>query len=235
MTHVECAPAYLDAFIQEFRNTGLPALLEMGGLASAQLMVNRVTGRCLVISAWDDMSALTASRQATARLRADVAAITHVQVRAIEEYQLVFSSVRDGDIRSLIERDIELWNAKDREGWLAGMDLHRLAATMPGGVRLTGRDAADALWDSYQGPFPDNHLEIISIHADARGGVHEGHATGTHTGVLRGPGGEIAPTGRRAEVDFCGVYEFEEGKITSYHLYFDQAEMLSQLGITAGG
>jgi limonene-1,2-epoxide hydrolase len=141
--------------------------------------------------------------------------------------------VRDGDIRSLIERDIELWNAKDREGWLAGMDLHRLSATMPGGTRLTGRDAADALWDSYQESFPDNHLDIISIHADARGGVHEGHASGTHSGVLRGPGGEIAPTGRRAEVDFCGVYEFEEGKIISYHLYFDQAEMLGQLGITA--
>ncbi len=35
-----------------------------------------------------------------------------------------------------------------------------------------------------------------------------------------------------AQVDFCGVYEFEEGKITSFHLYFDQAEMLGQLGIT---
>jgi predicted ester cyclase len=84
----------------------------------------------------------------------------------------------------------------------------------------------------YNDAFPDNRLDIIAIHADDRGGVHEGRATGTHTGTLRGPGGEIAPTGRTATVDFCGVYEFEEGKITSYHLYFDQAEMLSQLGIT---
>ncbi len=32
----------------------------------------------------------------------------------------------------------------------------------------------------------------------------------------------------------CGVYEFDEGKITSFHLYFDQAELLSQLGVTGG-
>jgi limonene-1,2-epoxide hydrolase len=30
---------------------------------------------------------------------------------------------------------------------------------------------------------------------------------------------------------FSGIYEFEEGKITSFHLYFDQAELFTQLGI----
>ena len=36
---------------------------------------------------------------------------------------------------------------------------------------------------------------------------------------------------------FCGVYEFEDGKISSFHLYFDQADLLTQLGISpaAGG
>ena len=233
--HMECAPADIDAMIHEFRNTGVPALTEMGGLASAQLLANRTTGRCMVITAWDDKDALAASRAATARLRTRVAELTHMQVRGVEEYELVFSSVRDGDIRSLIERDIELWNTKDKDAWLAGMDLHRLEATMPGGMRLTGRDAADALWNTYQVAFPDNRLEIISIHTDARGGVHEGRATGTHTGVLRGPQGEIQPTGKPATLDFCGVYEFEEGKITSFHLYFDQMEMLSQLGLMADG
>src|SRR3954451_1027495 len=235
VTHVSCATQNINALIQEFRNTAVPALMGMGGLASAQLMTDRVTGRCLVITAWESKDALAASRTAGARLRVNMSEVTHAQIHGVEEYELVFSSVRDGDVRSLIERDIELWNAKDREGWLAGIDLHRLAARKPGGVRLTGRDAADALWDMYNEAFPDNQLEIISIHADARGGVHEGRAVGTHTGVLRAPGGEIQPTGKRAQLDFCGVYEFEEGKITSFHLYFDQAEMLSQLGITASG
>ena len=235
LVRAECAPANIDAFIEEFRNTGVPSLMDMPGLCSAQLTTDRATGRCLVITAWEDAAALAASRSATARLRSSAAELVHVQIRSVEEYRLVFSSVRDGDTRSLIERDIELWNAKDRDGWMSGLDLHRLEARAPGGLRLTGREAADTIWSMYNDAFPDNRLDIIAIHADARGGVHEGRATGTHTGPLRGPGGEIAATGRTATVDFCGVYEFEEGKITSFHLYFDQAEMLAQLGIEAGG
>jgi predicted ester cyclase len=155
--------------------------------------------------------------------------------RSVEEYKLAFSSVRDGDTRSLIERNIELWNARDREAWMAGMDLHRLEMRAPGGLRLAGREAAETIWSTWHEAFPDNRLEIITIHADDRGGVHEGRFAGTHTGTLRGPAGEIPATGRTADARFSGVYEFEEGKITSFHLYFDQAELLAQLGITADG
>jgi predicted ester cyclase/quinol monooxygenase YgiN len=235
ISHLDCAPANIDAFIEEFRNTGVPALMDMRGLASAQLMTDRITGRCLVITSWEDKEALAASRAASARLRTSTAEITHMQVRGVEEYDLVFSSVREGDTRSMIERNIELWNAKDREGWMAGIDLLRFELKAPGGMRLTGRDAADAIWNTYNEAFPDIRLENISIHADARGGVHEGRAIGTHTGILRAPSGEIPPTGKRTEVDFCGAYEFEEGKITSFHLYFDQVDMLTQLGVTPGG
>ena len=127
-----------------------------------------------------------------------------------------------------------LWNARDREGWMAGMDLHRLELQAPGGLRLAGREAADAIWSTWNEAFPDNRLEIIAIHADDRGGVHEGRFAGTHTGTLRGPAGEVAATGRTVDALFTGVYEFEEGKITSFHLYFDQAELFTQLGIAAG-
>jgi heme-degrading monooxygenase HmoA/limonene-1,2-epoxide hydrolase len=232
ITRLDCSPASMDSLIEEFRGTGVPALMDIPGMCSAHLMIDRTSGRCAVATAWTDMDALAASRQATARLRADVAAITHFQVRAVEEYTLQFTSVRDGDTRSLIERDTELWNARDREGWLAGLDLHRLTVQMPGVPRLAGREAADTTWDTWQQAFPDNRLETIAIHADDRGGVHEFQATGTHTGPLRGPAGEIAPTGRVARMRVCTVYEFEEGKITSMHLYFDQGEMLSQLGLS---
>ena len=235
VTRIDCAPANIDSFIEEFRNTGVPVLMDMRGLCSAHLMVDRTSGRCIVTTAWEDSDALAASRAAAARQRADAAAVTHIQIRSVEEYKLEFSSVRDGDTRSLIERDVELWNAKDHEGWLAGHDLHRLESQMPGGPRLTGREAADAMWNTYQDAFPDGRLETIAIHADDRGGVYEGRGIGTHTGTLRGPAGEIPATGKAAQLRLCGVYEFEEGKITSFHLYFDQAELLSQLGITPGG
>jgi predicted ester cyclase len=91
------------------------------------------------------------------------------------------------------------------------------------------------MWNTWQQAFPDNRIETIAVHADDRGGVHEFRAAGTHTGTLRGPAGEMPATGRTVRMDMCGVYEFEEGKITSFHLYFDQAELLGQLELAAGG
>jgi predicted ester cyclase/quinol monooxygenase YgiN len=232
LARIDCAPASLDGFIEEFRITGVPSLMAMPGLCSAHLMTDRATGRCVVITAWQDKGALAASRAATARARADAAAVTHVQMRGIEEYTLVFSSVRDGDTKSLIKRDTELWNARDRESWMAGLDLHRLTMEIPGAIRLTGREAADSMWDTWQQAFPDNRLETVTIYADDRGGVHEAYGIGTHTGILRGPAGEIPPTGKAVRLRVCGVYQFEDAKITSFHLYFDQAELLTQLGLS---
>ncbi len=234
MTRIDGNPAHLDAAIEEFRNTAVPALMEMPGMCSTQFLADRSTGRCIVVTAWEDMAALAANRSAVATLRASVISVTHAQVRSVEEYSLAFSTVREGDTRSLIERNIELWNARDREGWMAAADIHRLELQAPGGLRLSGRDAADTIWTTWNEAFPDNRLEIITVHADDRGGLHEGRFIGTHTGTLRGPAGEIAATGRAVDAGFCGVYEFDEGKITSVHLYFDQADMLTQLGVMPG-
>lgn len=234
LIRVECPPGRIDAFIEEFRNSAMPALMDLPGLASAHLLTDRATGRCIVITAWQDTTALAASRGPTARLRADVAETLHLQLRAVEEYALVFTSVRDGDTRSLIEREVELWNSRDREAWMSAMDLLRLETEMPGAGRLTGREAAETMWNTWQQAFPDNRIETITIHADDRGGVHEFRATGTHSGTLRGAAGEIPATGRTARMNMCGVYEFEDGKITSFHLYFDQASMLTQLGLATG-
>lgn len=230
LTRIECPAGHIDAFIEEFRGTAVPALMDMPGMSSAHLLTDHVTGRCIVITSWEDMSALAANRAATARLRADMSEQLRLQIRGVEEYALVFTSVRDGDTRSLIERDIDLWNARDRESWMSEMDLLRLETQTPAG-RLTGREAAETMWSTWQEAFPDNRIETIAIHADDRGGVHEFRAIGTHAGTLRGPAGEIPATGRSARMNMCGVYEVDDGKITSFHLYFDQAEMLRQLGL----
>ena len=54
---------------------------------------------------------------------------------------------------------------------------------------------------------------------------------GTHTGPLQTPTGELPPTGRRIEVAFAQVLQFEQGKISYARLYFDALGMLQQLGV----
>ncbi len=234
LTRIDADPANLDAAIAEFRNTGVPAAMQMPGICSMQFLADRETGHCVVVTAWQDPAALAASRSSVAALRTDLAAVTHTQVRMVEELTLMFSSVREESPRSLIERDIELWNARDRAGWMALADMQRLELHAPGGMQLSGQDAADTIWATWNEAFPDNRLEIVTIHTDDRGGVHEGRFIGTHTGTLRTPAGEIAPTGRTLDARFCGVYEVENDKITSTHLYFDQADLVDQLGLASG-
>jgi hypothetical protein len=82
--------------IGEFRDTGVPALLGTPAVCRAHILTDRVSGRCIVAAAWENIDAMGASRSATARLRANMAVATHMQVRSVEEDKMVFSSVRDG-------------------------------------------------------------------------------------------------------------------------------------------
>ncbi len=207
LTWIDADPAYLDGAIAEFRSTGVPALTQMPGLCSTQFLADRETGHCIAVTAWQDHAAMSVGRSGVATLRANLTAVTHSQIRMVEEFTLMSSSVREGDTRTLIERDIELWNSRDRAGWLALADLHRLELDAPGGVQMSGQDAADAIWAMWHEAFPDHRLEIVTIHADDRGGVHEGRFVGTHTGTLHTPAGEIAPTGRILDARFCSIYE----------------------------
>jgi heme-degrading monooxygenase HmoA len=234
LTRIDDNPGRTSEHIEEFRLRAAPALLDMPGLCSAQFLVDRGTGRSVVVTTWEDMDVMASMRQRTAALRTTMAGVTQSQVRTVEEYMLNFSTVREGDNRSLIEREVTLWNERDQAGWLALADLNQFAATAPGGLHLSGREAADVIWDTWNEAFPDNRLTTVSIHADDRGGVYEGRFVGTHSGSLRGPAGEIGPTGRRVDTGFAVVHECQDGKITSTHIYYDQADLLAQLGVPGG-
>jgi predicted ester cyclase/heme-degrading monooxygenase HmoA len=234
MTRTEGDPARVSVAVEEFRHSAGPALLDMPGLCSAQFLVDRGTGRCIAVSTWEDMDLMASTRSPVASLRTGLSEVTHARVAGVQEYMLNFSSVREGDNFSLIEREVALWNERDQAGWLALCDLHRLEATAPGGVHLSGREAADAIWDTWNEAFPDNRLTTVSIHADNRGGVYEGRFVGTHSGSLRSPAGDIGPTGRMVDTWFAVVHECDDGKITSTHIYYDQADLLAQLGVPDG-
>lgn len=61
--------------------------------------------------------------------------------------------------------------------------------------------------------------------------VIEGTWSGTHTGPMQTPQGEVPPTGTRAKVPFAGVVRVRNGKLASVHNYFDTGGMMAQLGL----
>jgi hypothetical protein len=66
-----------------------------------------------------------------------------------------------------------------------------------------GEDAVRAYFKASRTPFPDQGNEIIALHQSADAIVAEFWLTGTHTGPLKTPKGEVAPTGKGFRVRMC--------------------------------
>jgi hypothetical protein len=54
---------------------------------------------------------------------------------------------------------------------------------------------------------------------------------GTHTGVLHTPKGDVPPTGRAVGLRWAAVYLTEGDTLKSEQLFFDQMDLLGQLGL----
>ncbi len=58
----------------------------------------------------------------------------------------------------------------------------------------------------------------------------EGRFVGTHKGDLQSPNGTIPASGNKLELRFADYFKVSGGKITEQRTYWDQIEMLTQLG-----
>lgn len=132
--------------------------------------------------------------------------------------------------RELIQGTHDTWNRRDLQAYreLAGATMEM---TVPGGSPGTGPDGLEQLYTVWNDAFPDNAAEILTILAESDTAALEGRLTGTHTGTMRAPSGDIPPTGRRVTVTYALVVRAAGGRLVSYHLYFDPAELLTQLGV----
>jgi hypothetical protein len=139
------------------------------------------------------------------------------------------------DAKKIIETAIDAWNARDARAFADAYDPE-CEITAPGGLVLRGAEGVEQFWHGYQDSFPDNRVVAHTVFGAADEGVQEAVFEGTHTGMLRGADGtEIPPTNRRVAVPFVGTYTMRGERVASYHLYFDQVELLTQLGLMPAG
>jgi predicted ester cyclase len=61
--------------------------------------------------------------------------------------------------------------------------------------------------------------------------VTEATYSGTHTGTLPTPNGDVPATGKRVQGRQVAVQRVKDGQISSEQLYFDQMEFLGALGL----
>jgi steroid delta-isomerase-like uncharacterized protein len=124
------------------------------------------------------------------------------------------------------------WNRKDAEALLSYF-TDDSEITEPGGVDLHGLQGAETYYRTYQDAYPDNELTIHNILAEGDCVALEATFDGTQTGTFTFPDGEqVPPTGRHVNVPYATFFIVSDGKIVTLHLYYDQMEARSQLGLT---
>jgi len=135
-------------------------------------------------------------------------------------------------VREAFDKGTETFNAHDIDGFTSVL-ADDVSYTAPGGMTGRGKTACAQFFAGWFEAFPDAHVQVHGLHIAGAGdvAVEEGTFTGTHQGVLRGPAGDVPPTGRPVAVDYIQVLRFRGGKHISFNLMFDRLLMLEQLGL----
>jgi len=83
----------------------------------------------------------------------------------------------------------------------------------------------------YQLAFPEARFAISAVFGSGQTAAHEGTYSGTNSGPLTSPSGEIPATGKYASVPFVTVLETDGERITAHRAYWDQMGFMGQLGL----
>jgi steroid delta-isomerase-like uncharacterized protein len=140
-----------------------------------------------------------------------------------------------GEAKNVLEQAIESWNEKDRDRWET-LYTDDVVYEAPGGQRISGlADLKEQYFDALVTAAPDRASRDVVLLAEGEYVVEQARYIGTHTGPLRSPEGvEIPATGKPFDVPFVAVFRVQSGKISSIRIYYDQMELLMQLGLIPG-
>ncbi len=133
------------------------------------------------------------------------------------------------DLNKLADSFNEAFNRHDVEA-LAQMTTENVTLKAPTGT-VTGREAGKAYNQAWFDAFPDARITVTNRIVGNNVVVEEGVFEGTHTGTFQTPAGDIPPTGRSIRGPYCGISEYEGDLTASSRLYYDQVDVLTQLGL----
>jgi predicted ester cyclase len=135
------------------------------------------------------------------------------------------------DVKGLVTRFYDTWNAHDRDGWLACCD-EGIVFTAPGGLSGQGLEIGGVFWSLWQDAFPDTRCTINVAVTEGNEALQESVFTGTHTATFRVPNNpDIPATGRSVAIPYTLGLTYLGGKWSSFRLVFDRAELMTQLGL----
>ena len=136
-----------------------------------------------------------------------------------------------GQARDAIDRMTECMVSKDLEG-LAATYAADAVITTPDEGEIKGREEIVAYLRRFVVALPDFTWETLAAYECGDTAVDEGWVVGTNTGPLPTPdGGTIPATGKALRLRGVDLATVRAGLIVRHNFYFDQLDMLNQLGL----
>ena len=131
---------------------------------------------------------------------------------------------------------VDLYNSHQSDpAWLdksvAAFAADSTFIDVPSGRTLPGSDGYKQLVLFFAEAFPESSVELTNVVATEEQLVLEFTGRGTNTGPLHLPTGDVPATGRYSELRFCEVIQIRNGKIASFHIYYDTMTLLQNLGL----
>jgi carboxymethylenebutenolidase len=122
---------------------------------------------------------------------------------------------------------------RDADAAIATMTDHPVLIHVPVNTGATGREALRKFYREIFIPQmpPDAELHLLNRSVGQDRVIDEFILRLTHTVRMDWFAPGIEPTGRRIELPHVAIIAFEDGKIASEHIYWDQATLLVQLGV----
>lgn len=133
------------------------------------------------------------------------------------------------DLKDIVRQEMEAINRRDFDK-VRELKHEQYSFTGPDGQKHQGKQAGIEMAEFYIHSFPDLHFEIKHMITQGNEVVVEYITSGTHQGELMG----FAPTYRNGSIPVCSIFEIRDEKIYSERQYFDNASILSQIGIEIG-
>jgi ketosteroid isomerase-like protein len=107
-----------------------------------------------------------------------------------------------------------------------------VVATTPDEGELHGIDRFIEWNQSFVGSFTDREYVPLLEHETADCAIDQGDFVGTNTEPMRLPDGQtVPPTGKQVRVRAADVATVRDGRIVRHDFYFDQLDLLVQLGL----
>jgi predicted ester cyclase len=133
------------------------------------------------------------------------------------------------DLGAVLREAYDAWNRKELDACASHAHGDAQMLNVPFGATLGFRDYIE----NWARAFPDGEIKVTNLLSEGDSVIAEFIGSGTHTGTLKGPTGDLAPTGRRVEMPFVESYRFRGDKIAEGRVYFDAFTLFTQLGVGA--